>query len=513
MRSLFVKIFLWFWVAMALIAFASFLSAVATESHPFFTMPWLRFVVRPPVEGHLRMNSGSLAGNWMSVAGNSLRLSGQAAVQIYERDGEKALRDYITELERAVRIRFFLFDGQKEQLTGQPIPEEVRELSSHRIEDGLDFKRSGESIFTAQQITGPSGKEYTLVARLHTRHFLMRDYRSFAANLVIIFITAGGVCYWLARHITRPIRNLGAAARRLAAGDLKVRVGTLMGRRHDEITELGRDFDQMAERLETLLGSQKRLLRDISHEFRSPLTRLSLALEIARRPGGHDAANALERIELEAGRLNALIGKLLMLARLESGAEQVGTEPVNLAELVEELAADADFEARGRNCRVRVESAENCSVPGNRELLRAAVENVLRNAVRHTAEDTEVIVSLRWAVGLPARIATPGTAPGFKPSGAEPAHPSSGSADSPRRAVIEVCDRGPGIPEASLADIFSPFYRVEDARDRKQGGSGLGLAITERTIRLHRGQVRAENLPRGGLKVTIELPAKSSEQD
>lgn len=489
MRSLFVKIFFWFWVAMALIAFASFLSAVATESHPFFTMPWLRFVVHPAVEGHLRMHPGSFAGNWMSVAGNSLRLSGQTAVEIYERDGKKALHDFINELERAVRIRFFLFDGQKEQLTGQPIPEEVKELSSHRIEDGLDYKRSGDSIFTAQQITGPSGKEYTLVAGLYTRHFLMRDYRSLATNLIIIFITAGGVCYWLARHITRPVRKLGAAARRLADGDLKVRVGALLGRRHDEITELGKDFDQMAGRIETLLSSQRRLLRDISHEFRSPLTRLSLALEIARRSGGHDAANALERIELEAERLNALIGKLLMLARLESGAGQIGTEPVNMVELVEELAADTDFEARGRNCRVRVESAENCSVPGNRELLRAAVENVLRNAVLHTAEGSDVTLSLRCAAG----------------SHALPAPPRAEACA--QYAVIEVCDKGPGVPEASLADIFSPFYRAGDARDRKQGGSGLGLAITERTIRLHRGRVRAENLPEGGLKVTIELPA------
>ena len=333
MRSLFIKIFLWFWVAMALVGFASFLSAVATESHPFFDMPWLRFLVRPPLEGHLKMQSGSFTGHWISVMGNSLRLSGQTAVEIYERDGKTALFDYFNELERAVRIHFFLFDDRKEQLTGWSIPEEVGELTSHHPRDGLDYRRSAESIFTAQQLTGPSGKEYTLIARLPARHFLRRDYSFLAINLIIIFITAGGVCYWLARYISMPISKLGAAARHLADGDFKVRVGAVLGRRRDEITELGRDFDLMAERIESLISSQKRLLRDISHEFRSPLTRLTLALEIARRRDGRDAVNALERIELEAERLNALIGKLLMLARLESGAEEIDRAPVDMAEL------------------------------------------------------------------------------------------------------------------------------------------------------------------------------------
>ena len=349
----------------------------------------------------------------------------------------------------------------------------------HHRRDGLDYKRTGESIFTAQQLTGPSGRQYTLIAGFPARRFLTRDYSFVAMNLSIILITAGGVCYWLARYIARPISKLGSAARHLADGDLKVRVGAVLGRRRDEIGELGKDFDLMAERIESLIGSQKRLLRDISHEFRSPLTRLTLALEIARRREGQEAINALERIELEAGRLNALIGELLMLARLESGAEEPDRAPVDMMELIEELVSDADFEARGRNCEVRVVSAENCFVSGTRELLRSAVENVLRNAVRHTAEETAVTVDLRC-----------------KKEG-----------DS-LRAVIEVSDKGPGVPEESLPDLFSPFYRVGDARDRRLGGTGLGLAITERAVKLHGGQVRAANSSGGGLIVTIDLPAK-----
>ncbi len=479
MRSLFIKIFLWFWVAMALISFASFLSAVATESHPLFAMPWLRFLVPQRVEGHLKMQSGSFADHWISVTGNSLRLSGQTAVEIYEREGKTALLDYLNELERAVHIRFFLFNEQEEQLTQWPVPEAVRQLSLHHQHDGLDYKRSGDSIFTAQQLTGPTGREYTLIARLPARHFLRHDYSLLGMNLIIIFLTAGGVCYWLARHISKPISKLGAAARHLAEGDLKARVGAVLGRPRDEITELGEDFDMMAGRLESLITSQKRLLRDISHEFRSPLARLTIALEIARRRDGQDAINALDRIELEAGRLNALIGELLMLARLESGAEETDKAHVNMAELVEELVTDADFEARGRNCKVRVVSTGNCFVLGTRELLRSAIENVLRNAVRHTVENSEVMVALRCQTD-----------------------------GSSLRAVIEIRDGGPGVPEASLAHLFSPFYRVGDARDRKQGGTGLGLAITERAVRMHGGQVSAANAPGGGLSVTIDLPAK-----
>ena len=479
MRSLFIKIFLWFWVAMALVSVASFLSAVATESHPFFAMPWLaRLIIRPPAEGHMEIKPGSY-DRWSSVAGNSLRLSGQTAIEIYEHEGKAPFLRYVSELEKAVRIDFYLYDGQNEKLTEGPAPVEVRVLSLHHGKEGLDFKRSEGFIFLAQQLIGPSGKNYTLITKIPVHHFLVGGYRFWTMNLIIIFITAGGVCYWLARYISTPISKLGAAARNLADGDLKVRVGSVLGRRRDEIAELGRDFDQMAERLESLIGLQKRLLRDISHEFRSPLARLTVALEIARRGEERESINALNRIGLEAERLNALIGKLLMLARLESGVEEMEKVPVAMAELVEELAADADFEARGRNCRVQIVSAENGFVVGNRELLRSAVENVLRNAIRHTAEESEVTVSLR-----------------YQHKGANSAH-----------AVIEVLDRGPGVPESTLANLFSPFYRVGDARDRKQGGTGLGLAITERTVKLHGGRVWAKNASGGGLSVTIELPA------
>ncbi len=482
MRSLFIKIFLWFWVGMALVSFASFLSAVATESHPFFALPWFaRLIIRPPKEGHLTIKPGAY-DRWSSVAGNSIRLSGQTAIQIYEQEGKTVFLRYVRELQRAVDIDFYFYNDRNRMLTEGVAPAEVRVLALHHSPAGLDFRRTGRDMFLAQELAGPSGKKYTLITRIPIHHFLLGNYRFWTMNLIIIFLTAGGVCYWLARYISTPISKLGAAARNLADGDLKVRVGSVLGKRRDEIAELGKDFDQMAERLESLISLQKRLLRDISHEFRSPLARLTIALEIARRGEERETTNALDRIGLEAERLNGLIGKLLMLARLESGVEELEKEPVAMGELVEELAADADFEAKGGNCRVHVVCVENCFVVGNRELLRSAVENVLRNAIRHTAENSEVTIALRYR------------------------QRDAGSS----HAVIEVLDKGPGVPESSLADLFSPFYRVGDARDRKRGGTGLGLAITERAVIRHGGRVWAKNAPEGGLSVTIELPAKSS---
>ena len=475
MRSLFVKIFLWFWVAMALVIFASLVSTIATESHPFFTMPWLRFLIRPPVEGQLGAHSGSFTGRWINVTGNVVRLCGETAAQIYDLEGKTSLLHYVDRLERMTRIHIFLFADGGQQLTDWTVPKDVGDLTAHLQKEGIQFKRLAESVLLAKGFVGPKGNTYVFVAELPTRHFFGRDHPVPLINLAVILITAGGVCYWLARYIATPVARLGVAARRLADGDLKVRVGKVVGNRRDEIADLGKDFDLMAERIESLMTTQRRLLRDISHEFRSPLTRLSIALEIARQRGGAEATNALERIEREAGRLNELIGKLLTLARLDS-AEEIVSEPVDMPRLVEEIVADADFEAQKHNCAVRVSSSEHCVVQGNRELLRSAIENIVRNAVRYTSESTEVKVTMHLV---------------------------------DHRAVIKVRDHGPGVPEETLADLFYPFFRVGDARDRKEGGTGLGLAITDRAVRLHGGSVTAVNAPDGGLVVTVDLPAEA----
>jgi signal transduction histidine kinase len=233
----------------------------------------------------------------------------------------------------------------------------------------------------------------------------------------------------------------------------------------------------MAERIESLLTAQGRLLTDISHELRSPLARLNVALELARQRSGPEAQSALERIDREATRLNGLIAELLTIARLEGSEGSMPRFPVQLEPLIQEIARDGEFEAQNRICHVELSVVHDCVVIGNPALLHSAIENVVRNAVRYTGQGTEVEIRLEEAQG------------------------SFGS-----EAVITVTDSGPGVPEDALDKIFQPFYRIDDARGRQTGGVGLGLAITERAVRLHGGTVKAANRPQGGLMVEIRLP-------
>jgi len=277
--------------------------------------------------------------------------------------------------------------------------------------------------------------------------------------------------------------RLRTAARQIAAGDLTARAGAPALSRRDEVAGLMRDFDAMAERLETLLKAQSRLLNDISHELRSPLARLNVALGLARQRAGVESTDMLDRIELEAARLNELIGRILTLARLEDGEQLVPQTPVPLDEIVESVGEDAEFEAQERHCHVHTSIPKgNWEVRGNASLLHSAVENVVRNAIRYTQEGSAVEIELK-----------------SETRGA-------------REAVLRVSDSGPGVPSDSLDKLFQPFYRLDDARGRQTGGVGLGLAITERAVRFHGGKVSAFNRPQGGLVIEIRLPMIASEQ-
>lgn len=243
------------------------------------------------------------------------------------------------------------------------------------------------------------------------------------------------------------------------------------------MSELVRDFDTMAERLENLVNAQGRLLKDISHELRSPLARLNVALELARQRTGPEAHSALERIDLEANRLNELIGRLLTIVRLESGGETMRKVPVHLAPLIREITQDAAFEAQSRHCRVESFIKHDCVVIGDAGLLNSAIENVIRNAVRYAQENTAVEVHLECSDGT---------------NGPE--------------GIVRVTDCGPGVPEDALDKLFQPFYRIGDDRGRGTGGVGLGLAIADRAVRLHGGTVAATNRPQGGLMIEIRFP-------
>ena len=214
-------------------------------------------------------------------------------------------------------------------------------------------------------------------------------------GLIIAVLSSGIVCYFLAWYLTKPVSQLRAATQRLAAGDLSARAGNPNSRRGDEIAGLVRDFDTMAGRLESLVKAQSRLLNDISHELRSPLARMNVALGLARQRSGPESASMLERIELEASRLNELIGRLLTLARLEDGEQRVPPTPVLLDEVVLNVAEDAEFEAQARHCHVRGNLPPgNWAVRGEASLLHSAIENVVRNAIRYTHERTTVEIHL-----------------------------------------------------------------------------------------------------------------------
>jgi signal transduction histidine kinase len=295
-------------------------------------------------------------------------------------------------------------------------------------------------------------------------------------------LSSGLVCYFLAQFLTSPIIRLRQATQKLAAGDLSARAGGQSSRSGDEMSQLVRDFDLMAEQIEKLVNAQSRLLKDISHELRSPLARLSVALELARQRAGPEAESVLDRIRLESSRMNELIGSLTTIARLESGAGSLRKRPVQLEELVQEIARDAAFEAQSRNCQVEGEIMDELPVTGDPALLHSAVENVVRNATRYTHEGTTVKIRAEKI--------------------------QNGSLGE---AVIRVTDSGPGVPDGELDKIFRPFYRIDDARGRSTGGVGLGLAITEQAVRLHGGWVKASNLPEGGLLVEIRIPLLTAE--
>ena len=456
MRSLFLKIFLWFWVTMVVAG----LSLVITWS------------MLPEV----------IISRWRASTSDAISFYAQTAAEEYDRYGATALNNYLQRLETNGRIRAVLLDEQRNVISGQ-ISAEGKDLAGHTAPGSPpQYALSGRQALAAQSATGPSGRRYILVAEMPRGPFgaFRPAARTQALRFGLAILISGFICYLLTRYLARPILRLREATTQLAAGNLKARAGPEMEKRRDEIGDLVRDFNVMAGRIEVLLTTQQQLISDISHELRSPLARLNVALGLARQRGGPEAAGPLDRIEREAERLNELIGRLLTLARMQAAVEPPERSPVRLDELVRDVASDAAFEAQQHGTGVRIVSAGECVTEGSPDLLRSAVENVVRNAVRYTAPGTDVEIALQC---------------GF---------------DGGRTAEISVRDHGPGVPDEELSKLFRPFYRITSARERQTGGTGLGLAITDRVVRLHGGTVVASNACGGGLQVDIRLPSEAA---
>ena len=449
-RSLYLKIFIWFWLAMIIINVVLFAAFALTRPTP-------------------------TRRSWRDLAQTGP--NSQKATEIYEQSGSGALSATLQTTEKTSGVSATFFNEAGQELSGRTIPPKAQELSAKAAETrDIEFNFDVEGTLVARPVVSPKGQLYIYVAHIPRPPF-QPTFQSLGMRLLVVLVIGGIFCYWLALYLTTPIFKLRTTTNELAEGNLGARVATNLAKRRDEVGQLGRDFNVMAERLESMVKAQQRLLGDISHELRSPLARLGVALGLARQRSGSEANGALDRIERESDNLNEMISQLLTLTRLESGTDGRKRTDVDLAALVREVADDADFEARSVNRSVQVVSSDDCSINGFEELLRSAVENVVRNAVRYTPEGTAVEVALRTQNG-----------------------------GSDNFAVISVRDRGKGVPDDALERIFRPFYRTEDARDRQSGGgTGLGLAITERAVRMHGGSVQAVNAAGGGLAVEMRL--------
>lgn len=464
LRSLFLKVFLWFWLAMVVVIATFAVTTHFTRSPEPFRPPQF---IEAVLKGYAR-----------------------EAVAIYGREGATGLQQYLNYIKDETGTRNQLFDASGAELTGADAPQPVRDIAAQVAQTGTPFFRHmGGGMLEVRSVESRDGGRYAFVSYMqggpppverHVFWVLSEATWLLLVRVLAAAVAAGALCWLLARYIVTPVVKLREVTRQVTGGDLSARVGPRLGGRRDELAAMGHDFDELAARIETLVGAQTRLLRDISHELRSPLARLSVALDLARKRAGQAAAGDHDRIEREAKRLNEMIGQLLALSRWESDGDRLRAEPFDLSALVREVAADADFEAQGRNCSVVVKECDACEMRGTPQLLRSAVENVVRNAVRYTPEETAVKISLRC-------------------------QRSNGGGE----AVITVRDEGAGVPAESLQDIFRPFYRMDDSRTRETGGTGLGLAITERAVRLHGGTVRAENLSGGGFVVELRLPVNA----
>jgi two-component system sensor histidine kinase CpxA len=455
--KLFWKIFLWFWLAMTLIG--AILVALALTTNPR--------------EDYVKRQTHRLTDY------------GQRLIKAYETAGPRGLNELTRAIHDKEGLALVLVNVRTEPLGLQAPPPRLPRFSEPimpgRLRPPPPFEEpQPRRDREARHFTIPLERDYVLFAEVPppSRMEILFNPEILTIRLLVTFLVAGVVCYLLARSLTSPILKLRQAAQEFAGGNLTTRVAPRLGQSSGELFDLATDFDRMAEQIETLLNSQQRLLRDISHELRSPLARLNIALELVRRQGAENSPRHLDRIAKESEKLNEMIGQLLAITRLEGGADHSrGSGPVALEELLRKVVDDANYEGRANGRGTELTILHPATIQGVEELLHSALENVVRNGLRYTTPGGPVAVSLD-------RTADGGS------------------------AVITIGDQGPGVPAADLPRLFQPFYRVSEARDRQSGGAGVGLAIAERAIRLHGGTITAANLPTGGLRVTITLPLR-----
>jgi len=404
-----------------------------------------------------RANLGRSFEQGMAYGGLLDEQSAEAERQ-FDLGGRDALAKYLNFVARQYpgTRRLFVDSKGKNVLTGANEAKQLARASS-------TVARLNPFLQIAIRQTTPDGK-YILLFEPATSG-IKNSILSYFAILPVAIVL---LCITFRYQFVLPLLQLTAVVRRFGGADLGARLGS---KRKDELGELGRAFDDMAGRIETLLNAERRLLQDISHELRSPLARLKFATELARTSSDGDAA--FVRVNKEIDRLTELIQSLIQVTRAEGDLTARNLETVHAHELLKEIVDDSEIEARRRSCRLNLTVSHELTLCADRELLRRAIENVVRNAIYHAPERTDIEIEL-----------------GYSSAG----------------AFISVRDSGSGVPDEHLEAIFRPFYRVDDSRTEATGGVGLGLAIAERAIRVHHGNVWAEN-GNPGLRVCIELPS------
>jgi two-component system sensor histidine kinase CpxA len=449
MRSLYWKIFISFWLATILI---------------IVTIAWLTSEIAQ------KSSLSSRERVFMDSYAN-------AAVATYETGGAKALAAWFAKTGLSEQMKLYLLTSEGEVFGHKTVTQEIQQIAQELKKDQLNegIVKKG-NLVVSHEILSPSGVAYRLVAvsPIQLGTFIQIPWAGLSARLLIAIFISGLICYLLSYYLTQPLRSLQQAARAIAKGEFKTRVGRLTGHSQDEIARLSEEFDSMAEQIETLLHSKERLLQDISHELRTPLARLQIAMEIGRKKTNNLAEKEFDRMELECLRLNELIGEILEYARLEKSTNAVKVVATDLRALIQRIVNDANYEHPTIPPTVKIDKLDPCITEIDSRLLHRAIENILRNAIRYTPAQGQVSVTLTCPQDL-------------------------------KQIFIDIKDQGPGVPSEHLENIFSPFYRVDTAREKKTGGFGLGLAIAHQAILLHKGKITAENLPNQGLWVRITL--------
>jgi two-component system, OmpR family, sensor histidine kinase CpxA len=452
-QSLFLKIFLSFWATVIVTGIA-------------IVVTWI--LLQPK----------NAPSELQTILADTAWVSGTATVDELEQHGLAAASADMEKSRQKTQLKSCLFDTSGAVISGRDcaIFDDIAPQIAASDRSVLNVKH-GFGARIAVKVQGKSGRQYiyAVEAAEHRGPPPGIGLSGILLRWSVPLLVSGLICYLLTRYLTAPVLRLREASQHLAAGDLSTRAAAGMERRRDELGSLVRDFNAMAARIEELVSRQRQLIYDISHELRSPLARLNVALDLAQERKGSDPA--FDHMEQDIECLNDMIGRLLTVAKLDASATPVPMARVDLTELISQIVSSADFELQERDGAVRLSSQGQYFVQGNAELLHSAIENVIRNAIRYTGAGNSVDVQLEsMATGEPAMVR------------------------------ILVRDYGQGVPESELVNIFQPFYRVADDRNRESGGTGLGLAIADRVVRIHGGTIKAQNAAPHGLQVEMLLP-------